>query len=141
MSVKAFLDTNIIVYLYSSDEADKRDVACSVLNNYDCVTSMQALNEACNVWIRKFKWDGKKINEHLDNIEMVCDEILPVQRSTITRAIELNERYGCSYFDCIMLASALECKCVVILTEDMNEGQIINGELTIVNPYKELPTE
>ena len=53
MSVKAFLDTNILIYLYSENEADKRNVACHVLNNHSCVTNIQAMNEASNVWFKK----------------------------------------------------------------------------------------
>jgi predicted nucleic acid-binding protein len=74
MNDKAFLDTNVLVYLYSESELGKREVAYQILNSRYCVTSFQALNEASNVWFKKFGWDGAKIQKYLDNIEMVCDE-------------------------------------------------------------------
>jgi len=136
MNDKAFLDTNILVYFYSENDEHKRSTAYRMLNRHDCVTSLQAMNEASNVWLSKCKWSAEKIKEHLDNIELVCDEILPIQRCTINRALDLKERYGYSYYDCLMLASALDGNCGIIFTEDMNDGQIISDTLKIVNPFK-----
>jgi len=135
MSGRAFLDTNVLIYLYSENEANKRDAAHRALNSHDCVTSIQAFNEASNVWFRKSGWSGAKIKEHLDNIESVCDEIVMVQKHTISVALILKERYGYSYYDCLMLASALESNCGVIFTEDMCDGQFIDNKLKIMNPF------
>jgi len=135
MRDKAFLDTNIIIYLYSEDDESKRNAACNVLDNHDCVTSIQVMNEASNVWVGKYKWSEDKIKEHLDNIEAVCEDVLPVRRETIDSAIRLKCRYNYSYFDSLMLASAIEGGCKIIFTEDMSDGQAINGTLKIVNPF------
>jgi predicted nucleic acid-binding protein len=135
MSARAFLDTNILIYFYSEDDENKRTAAHNVLNNNNCVTSVQAMNESCNVWFKKFKWNSMKIKDHLDNIETVCDEVLPIQRNIVNKALMLKERYGYSYFDCIMLASALESNCEIIYTEDMSNGQIIDETLIILNPF------
>ena len=135
MRDKAFLDTNILIYLYSESEADKRKTACNILDNHYCVSSLQAFNEACNVWFKRYGWGGDKIREHLDNAELVCDEVLTISRDTINLALSLKERYGYSYYDCLMLASALESNCTSIMTEDMSNGQIINEQLKIVNPF------
>ena len=137
MSVRAFFDTNIFICLYSEDEDIKRDAAYRVLNNYDCITSTQALNEASNVWC-KISWGKNKIEEHINNIEKICDELMIIQKKTILNALDLKFRYGYSYYDCLMLASALESACDIILTEDMSEGQIIENRLRIVNPFKEI---
>ena len=135
MSDKAFLDTNILIYFYSEDDEHKRNAAYETLNNNDCVTSVQAMNESSNVWFRKFNWSASKIKEHLDNIEMVCDEVFPIHRNTINKALSLKERYGYSYYDCLMLASALDGNCQIIYTEDMSDGQIIDNTLKITNPF------
>jgi len=136
MSDKAFLDTNILIYFYSENDDRKRNVAYQVLNEHDCVTSIQVLNESCNVWFNKFKWSAAKIEKHLNNIEMVCDEVLIIQRETINKALALKDRYGYSYFDCLMLASALNDNCGIIFTEDMSNEHIIDDKLKIVNPFK-----
>ena len=135
MSVRTFLDTNILIYLYSESEVKKRKAVCDVLDNYHCITSLQALNEACNTWFRKYHWSVDKIQKHLDNIELVCDEVVSVGRNTISAAISLKESYGYSYYDCLMLASAIESNCGIIFTEDMSSGQVVSGVLTIKNPF------
>ncbi|MCL2693585.1 MAG: PIN domain-containing protein [Oscillospiraceae bacterium] len=135
MNGKAFLDTNILVYFYSESEKDKQNTALSVLNRHECVTNIHAVCEASNVFMKKFKWNPTKVKKHLDNIELVCDEILPVQRNTINKAIDIKDRYGFSFYDCLMLASALESDCQMIFTEDMSDGQIINDTLKIINPF------
>jgi predicted nucleic acid-binding protein len=58
-----------------------------------------------------------------------------IQHKTINHALEINERYGFSYYDCLMLASALDGGCEVIYTEDMNDGQLIEERLRIINPF------
>ena len=135
MNDRVFLDTNILIYLYSESEAGKRDISRQILNTCYCVTSLQAFNEASNVWLKKYGWDGIKIRNHLDNIELVCDEILMIKRETINTALSLKDRYGYSYYDSLMLSSALESNCGIIITEDMNNQQIINDQLKITNPF------
>jgi len=135
MSDKVFLDTNIIIYLYSEDEDEKRDIAYQFVNNTSCVTSIQVMNEASNVWFKKYALDKSEIVKYLDEIESISEEVLLVQRKTINRALDIKEQYGYSFYDCLMLASAIEANCGVILTEDMNDGQVIDGILQILNPF------
>ena len=135
MSDRVFLDSNIIIYLYSEDEDDKRDTACRIVNNTSCVTSVQVMNEVSNVWFKKYALDKSEIAKYLDEIESISEEVLLVQRKTINRALDIKEQYGYSYYDCLMLASAIEANCGIILTEDMSDGQVIDSVLQIVNPF------
>jgi len=138
MNDRAFLDTNVLIYLYSESEPEKRETAYQVLNGHYCITSLQAFSEASNVWFKKYGWDGAKIHKYLDNIEMVFDEIVMIGRNTITTAISLKDQHGYSYYDCLMLASALESNCNTLMTEDMCDGQVINNQLKIQNPFSNL---
>ncbi|MFZ1344751.1 hypothetical protein [Thiothrix eikelboomii] len=54
---------------------------------------------------------------------------------TIEQALVLGERYGYSYFDSLMLASALEQGCSILYSEDMQHGQILEGGLRIIDPF------
>jgi len=135
MNGKVFLDTNLIIYLYSEKEPKKRDEVYRILNEYSTVINIQSLKEVSNVLFKKFGWDGLKIKKHLDNIELVCDEILQISRNTIDNAIDIKDKYGFSFYDCVMLASALESNCNFIFSEDMSHNQIIDGKLKIVNPF------
>ena len=141
MKDRIFLDTNILIYLYSESEPLKRETVCRILNTAVCVTSLQAINEASNVWFKKYSWNGDKIREHLDNIELVCDAVMPISRSEINMAISLKDQYGYSYYDCLMLASAMENGCNQIMTEDMTDGHIIMDRLKIKNPFSQVETD
>ena len=135
MSDRVFLDTNIIIYMYSEDDEDKRDIAYQFVNNTNCVTSIQVMNEVSNVLIKKYALGKSEISKYLDEIEAISEEVLLIQRKTINQALDIKEKYGYSFYDCIMLASAIEASCSIILTEDMNDGQVIDGTLKIVNPF------
>jgi predicted nucleic acid-binding protein len=50
-------------------------------------------------------------------------------------ALNLAERYQYSYFDSLILASALEAGCQILYSEDLQDGQRIENQLTIVNPF------
>jgi predicted nucleic acid-binding protein len=49
MNVRAFIDTNIFVYLYSEDETEKQVIAQKPFDKYECVISTQVLNEFSNI--------------------------------------------------------------------------------------------
>ena len=136
MSDKIFLDTNVIIYLYSEDEDEKRKIICEQINSNYCITSTQVLNEASNVWLKKYAFTIGQVKTYLDGIEAVCDEILLIHRKTINQALNIKDRYGYSYYDSLVLASALESNCKTIITEDMSDGQIIFGSLEIANPFQ-----
>ena len=135
MSGRAFFDTNIFIYLYAENEREKQAICKEVINKAnECVTSTQILNEINNVLIKKWKLpvDIIKIIQH--DVRRIS-EVKQINEDTIDKAIDLSARNGFSYFDCLMLASALEGNCQEIFTEDMNDGQIINETLKIVNPF------
>ena len=77
------------------------------------------------------------IQTSVTNISKLCFVQL-VTKDTIFAALDLNKRYGYSYYDCLMLASGLENNCEIIFSEDMGDGQVIESKLKIINPYKDL---
>lgn len=134
MRDKAFIDTNVWLYLYSVDEDDKRKCALDAIGKYDCYTSTQALNEFSNVCTRKWKLPVADIEKAIDEICDACS-VATVDEKIIKRALAIHKRYGYSYFDCLMLASALSAECKYFLSEDMANRQIIEGQLTILNIF------
>ncbi|MCL1951420.1 MAG: PIN domain-containing protein [Oscillospiraceae bacterium] len=138
MNGKAFLDTNILVYLHSSDEPQKQRISMDLLSLYQCCTSVQALNEFCYVGIKKQRRTRAEMEAAIGKIENFC-QVNMVTVATITDALRLHEVYGYNFFDCLMLASAIEAECAEILSEDMSDGQIIEQKIKIVNPFKVIP--
>jgi predicted nucleic acid-binding protein len=134
MKDKAFVDTNILVYLYSEDEEKKRAVAYDAIERYDCITSTQALTEFSNVCIKKLHIRAGIISKSIDEITAACT-VIPVEQETIKKALELHRKYGYSYYDCLIIASALICNCTLLLTEDLKNHQVIENSLTINNIF------
>ena len=134
MKDSVFLDTNVLVYLYSTTEPQKRSTSISILRDYACVTSTQALNEFCNVFIKKYKMSNDMIKNAITGISLTCS-IQLVTEWVVRAALDINNRYGYAYYDCLMLASALDSNCTTLFSEDMASGQLIDGKLKIANPY------
>ena len=137
MNGKAFYDTNILVYLYADKEPDKQAISYEIINKaYECIISTQILNEINNVLIKKWRISSEVVKTIQADVRRIST-VLHIDEDTIDKAIDLNAFYGFAYYDCLMLASALEAGCDVIFTEDMNNGQEIEGKLKIINPFKE----
>lgn len=101
---------------------------------YECITSTQALNELSNIMIKKFKITPSEVSGVVDEISENC-QISTVGLGTIKIALDIAERYKYSYYDSLIIPSALENDCNILLTEDMQDGQNIESTLTIKNIY------
>ena len=135
MNAKAFMDTNVFIYLYSEDEGWKQKRVYNALETYNCVTSIQVLNEFSNVCLKKLKMPAISIKAALDEIANGFT-VLPTGIETDKHALIIHEKYGYSYYDCLILASALASACEYLLTEDMADGQIIDNQLKILNIFR-----
>ncbi|MDR1298272.1 MAG: PIN domain-containing protein [Deltaproteobacteria bacterium] len=136
MSVdKAFVDTNLFVYLYSDKDIFKKELVRKEINNFKRFISTQVLNEFCNVCTKKLKLPLITIYKAIIEIRSFC-EILIIDHLTVMAALRFHEKYKYSYYDCLMIASALETDCKYLLSEDLADGQEIEGRLTIKNIFK-----
>ena len=131
---KAFLDTNLFIYLYSDSDTSKKEQVIKSINQYERFVSTQVLNEFCSVCIRKLRLPIASIRDALKEIKNTCNLIL-IDDATVEMALDFNEKYGYSYYDCLMLASALESGCQYLFSEDMADGQKIESSLIIKNIF------
>ncbi len=134
MKDKAFIDTNLLLYLYSADEIDKQNKVKSAFYHYDCFISTQVLNEFSNVLSKKWKVPVPDIKMAINEIKQYCT-ISFIDMNTIEKALSVHGKYRFSYYDSLMLASALLNDCQTILTEDMKDGQLIEESLAIKNIF------
>jgi len=119
MRDKVFLDTNILVYLYSETEPEKRQIAIDNMKRHNCFTSTQAINEFSNVLSGKWKLPSSTVKQAILQINGVC-EIVINDLSVIYYALELREKYKFSFFDTLMLSSAILNNCDYFFSEDMH---------------------
>jgi predicted nucleic acid-binding protein len=134
MPAKVFLDSNVLIYLYSEDESEKADLAQQCAQEPDAWISTQVLNEVSNVLRRKQQQAYPDILKVIQELQGNF-QVTTVTTQTIEQALLLGERYRYSYFDSLMLASALEQGCTVLYSEDMQHEQVIEGSLRIVDPF------
>ena len=134
MSAKTFLDTNIVVYLYSGDEPEKRAAALALIEQNNSIVSTQVLSELANTLSRKFGLSYDVVAQAVAEVRDACT-VVPVMPDTIAQALDLAKKYRYSYYDSLILAAALSAGCGILATEDMQHGQVIEGALAIRNPF------
>ena len=136
MVARNFIDTNILVYAEASDEPAKQQAALALLKQlYETATgvlSTQVLQEYCNVALKKLKLSAGHIRAQLDLYEQF--EIVQVTPAIIRAGLDLHQTRSLSFYDALIMASAQAAGCNVLLSEDMNTGEIING-IRILNPF------
>ena len=135
MSGKVFLDTNVFVYTQSKGEQNKRDIALNAIETYDCYTSTQVFNEISNVMIKKLKMPISEVKQIITAINDRCTVSI-ITHETVQKALDLKEIYGYSYYDSLILATAVLSGCDYIFSEDLQDGQIIENKIEIVNIFK-----
>jgi predicted nucleic acid-binding protein len=132
MNVKTFLDTNIIVYAFSSN--DPRSEKAEALLAAGGVVSVQVLNEFVNVSRRKYRRDWGEIQDALSVLKTLLDPPQPLTIEVHEAAIGIARDYGFHFYDSLIVAAALRAGCSILYSEDLHHGQTIE-RLTIHNPF------
>lgn len=132
MKDSVFVDTNILLYLLSSD-TDKKTIAKEILKNNHNI-STQVLNEFANVSLKKLKLSIEDTNQNIETI-IKKTKVLTFSGNTIIFALQIKRKYQYQYYDCLILATAIENGCTILYSEDMQHEQIIENNLRIINPF------
>jgi len=127
-----FFDTSVLLYLLSSD-ADKADRVEELLAERGTV-SVQVLNEFAAVALRKIKTPLSDVREILETVRTVC-KVEPVTVAVHDKGLAVYERYKYPLYDCMIVSSALLANVNVLYSEDLQHGQLIDGQLRILNPF------
>jgi predicted nucleic acid-binding protein len=133
MSGRVFFDTNIFVYAIVQGDARADDAEALVAKGG--TVSVQVLNEFAAVARRKTNMSWSEIQLALESIMILCPDPLPITLDTHTQAVAIAGKYGFSVYDALIVASALEGRCTTLYSEDMQDGQVVEGKLTIRNPF------
>ncbi len=140
MSDRLFLDTNILVYAYDKHEPQKQRKAQELLTDgieqENLFLSVQVLGEFFNVVTRHIPQpmtpdEAKEIINTLS--------ILPVQEidlAMVNRAIDTHKAYQISYWDALIVSAAERAGCMMILSEDLSDGQTYH-KILVRNPFKD----
>jgi predicted nucleic acid-binding protein len=130
---RGFLDTNVLLYAFAP--GDERSTRAKRLIVPTAVVSVQVLNEVVSVARGKLRLPWNQILPALDAIGRVLPQPRPLTAEIHRAAIEISIARGYHIYDSMIIASALEAGCTVLYSEDMQDGQTIDG-LTIRNPFR-----
>ena len=132
MPAKPFLDTNIIVYAFSSN--DPRSERAYALMREGGIISVQVLNELVNVWRRKQRRGWAEIEDGLTVVKRLLDPAVPLTVEIHDAAVQITRNHGYSIYDSLIVAAALRAGCTTLYSEDFQHRQTIE-RLTIRDPF------
>jgi predicted nucleic acid-binding protein len=134
---KSFLDTNILIYQMDNRDVVKqrkcRELVRALVLRHEAVISTQVLQEfyvACTAKLKVKPILVKGMIHGFQNMEVVT-----VGSDLINEAIDTSIQYQISFWDSLVVVSAESAKCQYLVTEDLNEGQVIRN-VKIQNPMK-----
>jgi predicted nucleic acid-binding protein len=134
MSADRFVDTNVWVYAHTQEPRDIRgpQAKCLVEDGTRFVISTQVLSEYYAAMLKNGATDSL-IQQNLEAMMVRC-EVRLIDLSVIRLAHRLKIRYRFSYWDSLVISSALDAGCTTLYSEDLQHGQHIEDRLHIVNP-------
>ncbi|MCK7480154.1 MAG: PIN domain-containing protein [Candidatus Moduliflexus flocculans] len=127
-----------MLYLLSGDAA-KADRAEAVLAQGGTI-SVQVLDEFAAVASRQLGLSYPEIREGLEPVRAVC-AVEPIAPETHDLGLQIAERYGFSLYDALIVAAALRAGCRTLYSEDLQDGQSVDGGLVVRNPFAARPGE
>jgi predicted nucleic acid-binding protein len=144
MTEKYFVDTNVWVYARDASEPRKRERAIDWLTMLSgrrrACLSVQVVNEFYAVLRTKFA-DRISLDDARRETQALLDLApLPLESALVLRAWSLQDRFSLSWWDSLIIAAAQAQECTLVLSEDLQDGQEIDG-LRIANPFKHEPGE
>lgn len=139
MTAAVFVDTNIFVYSRDASEPEKQAVAARWLEQLWIEqrgrTGIQALNEFYVTVTRKLD-PGMAPEDALADVRALLSwEPQPVDRRLLLRAHDVERRHRMSWWDSMIIAAAQLQHCVLLLSEDFQEGWSCDG-VTVCNPFR-----
>lgn len=132
---KLMIDTNLWVYLYAKNPDNKyRKVRELIDNNFDSIIiSTQILGELYNVLTKKKLIDREAAKQIILETSLNF-QVVEIDLIKVVTALDINSRYGYSYWDSLVIATALNSDCSIIYSEDMQHNQFIENQTQIINP-------
>ena len=136
MSGGEFVDTNVLVYAYDADAGPKGAAAQELLRRLfetrSGALSFQILAESYSVMTRKWRMPSESAERILARYS---DWVLHSPRhSDLIRASQLERKYRISWWDALIVNSAIQLGCQTLWTEDLADGQQY-GPVTVRNPF------
>jgi predicted nucleic acid-binding protein len=133
---KCFIDTNIWLYAFiSSDDHRKTEKAKHLVESRAIATSSQVINELCVNLLKKANLREDEISGIIASFYNRYD-VVEFSRDILLQASTLRCDYNFSYWDSLIVSSALHAGARLLYSEDMHNGLVVDKSLEIINPFK-----
>ena len=134
---QCFVDSNVWLYaVIESAESATKSATARTLVTERRIVSTQVVNEVCVNLLRKAHRSEEEIRRVVQAF-YAQHRVVPIDEPTMLAASELREAYSLSYWDSLIVATALEADATLLYSEDMHHDLWINARLRIVNPFVE----
>ena len=136
-----FVDTNLLVSLqdqaFPEKAAQTRTWMSALAERNEIVLSPQVVSEFIAVSARRFRTTPlAEIHRRARALVAWCHA--PLDAGVVTRAMEVQTRFRTSWWDALVVTSAIAHGCRAILSEDLQDGMRF-GPATVVNPFRHQP--
>ena len=139
MPAEHFVDSNILVYMFDRSASGKRqrarELVYGLLEDRTGCISYQVVQESLNVLTGRFGEPADNVSAFLEEVLVPLWQVYPTP-GLYRSGLLVQSRYGFSFYDSLIVAAALEAGCTTLYSEDMQDGQRMQG-LTIRNPFAE----
>ncbi len=130
-----FIDSNIWLYaLIDAGDSHRRQRAVSLIESDNLVVTTQVINEVCVNLIRKAGMAESAVPGLIESFFRRCT-VVTLDRRLMTDASRLRQEFGFSFWDGLIVAGALHEGCNRLFSEDMHHGLVVDGKLTVENPF------
>jgi predicted nucleic acid-binding protein len=131
-----FIDTNIWLYAFiPSQDPNKSAKANALIQQSDIIISPQVINEICINLIKKALFDEQSIQQLINSFYNRYN-VTAIDKNVLLKSSELREKLQLSFWDSLIVSSALLGDAEVLYTEDMSDGLVIENRLRLINPLK-----
>lgn len=138
----AFVDTNLLVYARDASEPEKQPLAMAWMRAlWESRTgrlSVQVLEEYYVTVTAKLDPGLSREEARSDVRDLGTWRPVDLDEALLASAWDAEDRYGFGFWDSLIVAAAWRADCRHLLTEDLQDGQDLNG-LLVVDPFRQGP--
>ncbi len=130
-----FIDTNIWLYSFIQvQDVEKNKISRAIIKECEIVISTQIVNEMCVNLIKKVGFSEAEIQNLIESLYRKYT-IFELSQDILLQASKIRINHSFSFWDSIVVASALDGDAEYLISEDMQDGFLLENRLKIMNPF------
>ena len=139
---RCFLDSNVWIYAATQSQDNppdpRHETARQLITQVQPCLSVQVINEVTINLLRKFNFGEAEIRSLVRSFYKNYT-VFALDADTFIQASMLREAYQLSFWDSLIVSSALQHQCALLYSEDMQNGLVVENRLQICNPFAAQP--